>query len=74
MNGGNSRRGKGQLFKAGGALLIGTEMVAAIVIGILIGYYLDEKLDTAPLFTIAFFLIGVAAAFRLLFQRARMLK
>jgi len=42
-------------------LRAGSEFVAAIIVGGLIGWGLDRLLNTKPLFLIAFFLLGVAA-------------
>ena len=45
------------------AMRIGTEFVAALLIGVAIGYGLDTWLDTKPLFLIIFFLFGSASGF-----------
>jgi len=45
------------------AMRIGTEIVAAVLIGVGIGYFLDDWLGTKPLFLIIFFLLGSAAGF-----------
>ncbi|WP_420547864.1 AtpZ/AtpI family protein [Curvivirga sp.] len=45
------------------AVRIGTEFVAALLIGVGIGYALDTWLDTKPLFLIIFFLFGSASGF-----------
>jgi len=39
-------------------------MVAATFIGLAMGYYLDQWLDTKPWFTLIFLGIGVIAGFR----------
>ena len=39
----------------GNALKIGTELVAAVVVGSLFGFILDSWFDTKPLMTICFF-------------------
>jgi len=70
----DKEKSQSQLLKAGSALLVGGEMAAAVAIGFLLGQYLDKKLGTAPWLTIAFFAIGAISAFRLLFQRVKMLK
>lgn len=41
----------------------GTELVVTIAAGTLIGYYLDQWLDTAPVFLIIFVLAGIGAGF-----------
>ena len=40
---------------------LGTELVAAVVVGTIIGFILDNWFDTKPWFIIAFFFIGVVA-------------
>ena len=53
----NNKRG---LFM-GSAFRLGTELVAAVVVGTIIGFILDNWFDTKPWFIIAFFFIGVTA-------------
>ncbi len=43
------------------ALRIGTELVAGLIIGVVIGWFLDRWLGTKPLFLILFFLLGSGA-------------
>jgi len=57
--GGPSNDGFGSAMSLG--LRAGSEFVAAIIVGGLIGWGLDRLLNTKPLFLIAFFLLGVAA-------------
>ena len=45
----------------GKAMKIGTELVAAVVVGTTLGYILDNWFGTKPWLTISFFFIGVAA-------------
>ena len=45
----------------GKALKIGTELVAAVIVGSLMGFILDNWFGTKPWLTIVFFIIGVAA-------------
>lgn len=45
----------------GFALRIGVEVVAALVIGVGFGLFLDDWLDTKPWFMLVFFLLGAAA-------------
>ena len=45
----------------GKALKISTDLVAAVVIGSIIGFLLDSWFDTKPLLIIVFFIIGVIA-------------
>ena len=55
----------------GKALKIGTELVAAVVVGSIIGFLLDNWFDTKPLLTIIFFFMGVAAGILGVFRSAR---
>ena len=45
----------------GSAFRLGTELVAAVVVGTIIGFILDNWFDTKPWFIIIFFFIGVLA-------------
>jgi ATP synthase protein I len=45
----------------GSAFRLGTELVAAVVVGTIIGFILDNWFDTKPWFIIIFFFIGVIA-------------
>ena len=53
----NEKRG---LFM-GSAFRLGTELVAAVVVGTIIGFILDTWFGTKPWFIITFFFIGVVA-------------
>ena len=55
----------------GKALKISTELVAAVVVGSIIGFLLDGWFDTKPLLTICFFFIGVAAGILNVFRSAK---
>jgi ATP synthase protein I len=52
----------------GFAMRIGTDLVAALVVGVGIGVLLDYWLDTKPWFLIVFFLLGAAAGFLNIFR------
>ena len=45
----------------GSAFRLGTELVAAVVVGTIIGFILDNWFDTKPWFIITFFFVGVTA-------------
>ena len=45
----------------GSAFRLGTELVAAVAVGTIIGFILDNWFDTKPWFIIIFFFIGVIA-------------
>ena len=55
----------------GKALKISTELVAAVVVGSIIGFLLDNWFDTKPLLTICFFFMGVAAGILNVFRSAK---
>lgn len=56
---------KRQLFKSLGFLSsVGISLVASILIGLAMGYYLDQWLDTRPMFTLIMLLIGIISGFR----------
>ena len=55
----------------GKALKISTELVAAVVVGSIIGFLLDVWFDTKPLLTICFFFMGVAAGILNVFKSAK---
>ena len=55
---------------------IGLAMALSIALGVLIGYYIDEKYGTDPWFLYTGLGLGIAAAFRnlyLMYQRAKKL-
>ena len=45
----------------GGAFKLGTELVAAVAVGTIIGFILDNWFDTKPWLIIIFFFLGAAA-------------
>ncbi len=45
----------------GSAFRLGTELVAAVVVGTIIGFILDNWFDTKPWLIITFFFLGVLA-------------
>ena len=55
----------------GKALKISTELIAAVVVGSLIGFLLDGWFDTKPVLTICFFIMGVAAGILNVFKSAK---
>ena len=56
---------RGQLIKSLGFLSgLGISMVAATLIGLAMGFYLDKWLDTRPWMTLIFLVLGIVAGFR----------
>ncbi len=54
-----------------GAASIGIEMGVSVVIGYLLGSWLDGKADSKPWFTMGCLLLGIAAGFFSLYKHAR---
>ena len=50
------------------AMRIGVEIVSALIVGVAIGYFLDQWLGTKPWFLLLFFVIGAAAGFMNVFR------
>ena len=55
----NSEEKRGSFM--GSAFKLGTELVAAVGVGTIIGFILDSWFDTKPWFIIIFFFLGAAA-------------
>ena len=51
--------------------LIGTHLVACTVVGLAMGYYLDEWLGTEPWLLLLFLFFGIAAGFKNVYTEAR---
>lgn len=65
--------GTGQAQMLGQASAVGLTFVVAIVLGLAAGWWLDQKLGTAPWLLLTGLLLGVAAGFKNLFtMSARM--
>jgi len=47
---------------------VGLEVAGCIVVGLLVGYFADNKLDTYPIIMIVGFSVGVAAAGKALWR------
>lgn len=43
---------------------IGLHMVSGIAVGVLVGYFLDQWLDTSPWMTGIFMIVGIVAGFK----------
>ena len=55
----------------GNAFKLGTELVAAVAVGTIIGFILDNWFDTKPILIILFFLFGAAAGIINVFRAAK---
>jgi len=61
----DTKEDRRELFKSIGFLSgVGIAMVAATFIGLAMGYYLDQWLETGPWLTLVFLGVGVIAGFR----------
>ena len=55
----------------GNAFKLGTELDAAVAVGTIIGFILDNWFDTKPILIIIFFLFGAAAGILNVFRAAK---
>jgi Uncharacterized protein conserved in bacteria len=55
----------------GNAFKLGTELIAAVAVGTIIGFILDNWFDTKPILIIIFFLFGAAAGIMNVFKAAK---
>ncbi len=53
------------------AFRLGTDLVAAVLVGTVIGYGLDRWMETSPLMLLVFFALGTAAGITNVFRSAR---
>ena len=58
----------------GMALKLSTEMVAAVLVGTIIGFILDSWFDSKPWLIIIFFIVGVAAGITNVFRTAKLMQ
>ena len=58
-------------FFLGNAFKLGTELVAAVIVGTIIGFILDNWFGTKPILIIVFFLFGAAAGITNVIKAAR---
>jgi len=57
-----------------GALKLSTEMVAAVFVGSIIGFILDNWFDSKPWLTIIFFFVGSAAGILNVIRSAKLMQ
>ena len=55
-------------------LQISVTIIACLVVGIFLGYFLDRWLNTSPWMILVFTFLGVAAAFKSIFDFAKKVK
>ena len=58
----------------GSAFKLGTELVAAVAVGTIIGFILDSWFDTKPWLIIIFFFLGAAAGIRNVIRTANQMQ
>jgi ATP synthase protein I len=58
----------------GPASTMGLHIVSSIIVGLIFGYFLDEYFGTKPWLFMIFFLLGVVAGFKLVFEDFRRLQ
>jgi len=64
-----------QITQLGGtAGTLGLHIVSAIIVGLVIGYFLDDYFGTKPWMIMIFFLVGVVAGFKMVFEDFRRLQ
>ena len=61
----------GKAYHAAKMSSVGIEVAVATLIGWGMGWWVDDKLGTEPIFTIVFFLCGVAAGFKAMLRAGR---
>ena len=67
----NSKKDEKKGIFLGNAFKLGTELIAAVIVGTIIGFILDNWFGTKPLLIIVFFLFGSAAGILNIFRAAR---
>lgn len=55
----------------GNLLNISTDLVSGVIVGLVIGFYLDKWLETKPLFIIICLIIGMVAGFRMIWREMK---
>ena len=58
----------------GNALKISTELIAAVVVGSLIGFILDNWFDSKPWLTVIFFFVGAVAGISNVIRSAKLMQ
>lgn len=53
------------------AYMMGVHLVSGVIVGIVMGYYLDKYFDTKPWLTLTFLVFGIIAGYRNMFQEMK---
>ncbi len=70
----SSTNGKKNTLSLGVALKLSTEMVAAVLVGSIIGFILDNWFDSKPWLTIIFFFAGATAGILNVIRSAKLMQ
>ena len=64
-----------QITQLGGtAGTMGLHIASSIIVGLVIGYFLDDYLGTKPWFIMIFFFVGIVSGFKMIFEDFRKLQ
>ena len=70
----SSTNGKKNTLSLGVALKLSTEMVAAVLVGSIIGFILDNWFDSKPWLTVIFFFAGATAGILNVIRSAKLMQ
>ena len=70
----SSTNNKKNTSSLGTALKLGTEMVAAVLVGSIIGFILDNWFDSKPWLTVIFFFVGAVAGISNVIKSAKLMQ
>jgi ATP synthase protein I len=70
----SSTNGKKNTLSLGVALKLSTEMVAAVLVGSIIGFILDNWFDSKPWLTVIFFFVGAVAGISNVVRSAKLMQ
>lgn len=68
--GGEDQQAESARVNYGKAMRLGTDLLAGVGVGGVIGYFIDQAAGTSPIFFIVFFFIGFAAGVRNIIRSA----
>ena len=71
MSGDNKEQRDGFMLSLSFLSQIGITIIACVAVGILLGKYLDSLLGTSPWLLLVFTLLGIASAFKSIFDQAK---
>ena len=71
MSSEDERKRRRERFQAMRLASVGLELALSVIVGFFLGYWLDQRFDTAPVLSLVFLLLGTVAGMRGLFRAAR---